>query len=203
MRGWRCSVGENAKICAVSSTDAAADSPEVRLLRGVVSGHPPDALDQLYHRYVGRIYNLGVRQLGDRQLAEELVQETFLRLWRSADSFDPQRGTVAAFVLTMARRIAIDLWRRPSSRPFEPEPPDAPTASGDQVDSLLTAVAVNEAMATLSPQHREVLELSYRGDLKQTDIAQVLGIPVGTVKTRSYYALRALKLALQERGIHD
>jgi RNA polymerase sigma-70 factor (ECF subfamily) len=176
----------------------------MRLLLGVVSGHPPDALDQLYHRYVGRVFNLGVRLLGDRQLAEELVQETFLRLWRNAESFDPKRGSVAAFVLTMARRIAIDLWRRPSSRPFEPEPPDTlAAAQSDKVDSLLTAVAVNEAMATLSPQHREVLELSYRGDLKQTDIAQILGIPLGTVKTRSYYALRALKLALQERGIDD
>ena len=186
---------------AVSSPDAQlADSPEARLLLGVVSGHPPDALDQLYHRYAGRIYGFGVRQLGDRQLAEELVQETFVRLWRTAGTFDPRRGSVTAFVLTMARRIAIDLWRRPSSRPFDPEPPDT-AAPGDQVDSMLTAVAVNEAMAALSPQHREVLELSYRGDLRQADIAQLLGIPVGTVKTRSYYALRALKLALQERGI--
>jgi len=65
------------------------------------------------------------------------------------------------------------------------------------------SVTVRDAMDSLSPAHREVLELSYRGDLKQTDIAQILGIPLGTVKTRSYYALRALKLALQERGIHD
>jgi RNA polymerase sigma-70 factor (ECF subfamily) len=184
----------------VSSTDAVADSPEARLLLGVVSGHPPDALDQLYHRYAGRVYGLGLRQLGDRQLAEELVQETFLRLWRTAGSFDPGRGSVTAFVLTMARRIAIDLWRRPSSRPFDPEPPDAP-APGDKVESVLTAVAVNGAMATLSREHREVLELSYRGDLKQTEIAEILGIPLGTVKTRTYYALRALKLALQERGV--
>lgn len=188
-------------MASVSSTDAVADSPEAQLLLGVVSGHPPDALDQLYDRYAGRVYGLGVRQLGDRQLAEELVQETFVRLWRSAGSFDPRRGTVTAFVLTMARRIAIDLWRRPSSRPFDPEPPDAPAPGSDRSDSVVTAVAVRQAMATLSPPHREVLELSYRGDLTQAEIAQVLGIPLGTVKTRSYYALRALKLALQERGI--
>jgi len=186
----------------VAGQDAASavDESEALLLRGVVSGHPPDAIDQLYHRYAGRIYGLGMRLLGDRQLAEELVQETFVRLWRNAGSFDPRRGTVTAFVLTMARRIAIDLWRRPSSRPFEPEPPDAP-APRDEVDAVLTTVAVNEAMATLSPQHREVLELSYRGDLTQSDIAAMLGIPIGTVKTRSYYALRALKVALQERGL--
>jgi RNA polymerase sigma-70 factor, ECF subfamily len=190
-------------MCCVAGHDTAAgavDTSEALLLAGVVNGHPPDAIDQLYHRYAGRIYGFGVRLLGDRQLAEELVQETFVRLWRSAASFDPKRGTVTAFVLTMARRIAIDLWRRPSSRPFEPESPDS-AAPGDQYDTVLTAVAVNEAMTTLSPQHREVLELSYRGDLTQADIASILGIPVGTVKTRSYYALRALKLALLERGV--
>jgi RNA polymerase sigma-70 factor (ECF subfamily) len=196
-------IGRAAKIGAVPGPDAAkselVDSFEADLVRGVSTGHPPDALNQLYDRFSGRLYGYGLRLLGDRQLAEELVQETFVRLWRNAGSFDPGKGSVSAFVFTIARRIAVDLWRRPSSRPFEPEQPDTP-AEGDQLESVLTAVAVNEAMATLSPQHREVLELSYRGDLKQTEIAQILGIPVGTVKTRSYYALRALKLALQERG---
>lgn len=192
--------GQEAAADAAADTGAAVDSADARLLVGVVSGHPPDAIDQLYQRYSRRIYGFGVRLLGDRQLAEELVQETFVRLWRTAGSFDPGRGSVTAYVLTMARRIAIDLWRRPSSRPFDPEPPDAP-APGDQVDAVLTSVAVSEAMATLSPQHREVLELSYHGDLTQADIAAVLGIPLGTVKTRSYYALRALKLALLERGV--
>jgi len=187
----------NAASAAAASATTLADA---RLLLGVASGHPPDALDQLYHSYAGRIYGLGLRLLGDRQLAEELVQETFVRLWRSAGAFDPQRGTVAAFVLTMARRISVDLWRRPSSRPFDPEPADT-VAPGDHVESVVTAVVVNAAMATLSREHREVLELSYRGDLKQADIAAILGIPLGTVKTRSYYALRALKLALQERGV--
>jgi len=191
-------------MCCVSGRDAAAsavDSLETQLVLGVVSGHPPDAIDQLYHRYSGRIYSFGMRLLGDSQLAEELVQETFVRLWRTAANFEPGRGSVTGYVLTMARRIAIDLWRRPSSRPFEPEPPDTP-APGNQDDNVLTAVTVNEAMATLSPQHREVLELSYFGDLTQASIAAILGIPLGTVKTRSYYALRALKLALQERGFN-
>jgi RNA polymerase sigma-70 factor (ECF subfamily) len=199
-------ISRTAKMGAVPGPDAArselVDSYEAGLLHGISTGHPPDALNQLYDRFSGRLYGFGLRLLGDRALAEELVQETFVRLWRTAGSFDPERGSVTAFVFTMARRIAVDLWRRPSSRPFEPEQTDAP-AEGDQLESVLTAVAVNEAMATLSPLHREVLELSYRGDLKQTEIAQILGIPLGTVKTRSYYALRALKLALQERGFDD
>lgn len=176
------------------------DQADALLLVGVVSGHPPDALDRLYDAYAGRVHGLGLRLLGDRQLAEELVQETFVRLWRNAGAFDPRRGTVAAFVLTMARRLCVDLWRRPSSRPFAPEPSDV-AATGDHADTVSTAVAVNQAMASLSREHREVLELSYRGDLRQTDIAAMLGVPLGTVKTRSYYAVRALKLALQERGV--
>ena len=176
-------------------------SYEATLLSAVAGSDRSDALEELYQRYAAKLYGFGVRMLGDRDLAEELVQETFLRLWRSARSYDPDRGSVAAFVFTMARRIAIDLWRRPSSRPFEPETDRSEPV--DKVDAMLTSVAVQEALRDLSPAHREVLELTYRADLKQADIAAVLGIPLGTVKTRTYYALRALRLALQERGLDE
>ena len=99
-----------------------------------------------------------------------------------------------------ARRIAIDLWRRPSSRPFAP-PPEEVVAPGDAMDRLVVGLTVRDALESLSPAHRQVLELSYSGDLKQTEIAERLGLPLGTVKTRTYYALRALRLALEERGL--
>lgn len=198
-------------MSGVSGPDAPAVAPppehaDAMLLLGVASGHPPDALDRLYHAYAGRVFGLGLRVLGDRALAEELVQETFVRLWRTAGTFDPDRGTVGAFVLTMARRLSVDLWRRPSSRPFEPEQPEpvetvTARATGDHAEQVSTTVAVTRAMASLSREHREVLELSYRGDLRQADIAAIIGVPLGTVKTRTYYAMRALKLALQERGV--
>jgi RNA polymerase sigma-70 factor (ECF subfamily) len=154
---------------------------------------------ELYRRYAGRVYGLGVQLLGDRGLAEELVQETFVRLWRNAPRFDPDRGSPATFIYAMARRLAIDLWRRPSSRPLEadPAPPD-----DDQMDRVLVRLDVRDALDSLSDAHREVLELSYRQHLKQAEIAERLGIPLGTVKTRCFHALRSLKVALDQRGIY-
>lgn len=131
------------------------------------------------------------------------MQETFLRVWRTADRFDEGRGTVAAFLFTIARHLAVDLWRRPSSRPLEPEPDRDIAGVADGTEEMLTRLVVDSALASLSVAHREVLLLSYRGDLTQPVIAQVLGIPLGTVKTRAYHALRALKSALAERGVHD
>ena len=174
---------------------------DAALLARVAGGDWGEALAQLYDRYEKRLYGLGLRLLGDAGLAEELVQETFVRLWRQAARYDPGRGSVATFVFTIARRLAIDLWRRPSSRPFAPQPETEVPASGDPLADVIRGLTVRDALESLSPPHREVLELSYRGDLRQSEIAELLGIPLGTVKTRTYYALRALKLALEERGV--
>jgi RNA polymerase sigma-70 factor (ECF subfamily) len=162
---------------------------------------PGSALEELYRRYEARLYGLGLRLLSDQGLAEELVQETFVRLWQQARRFDPARGSVGSFLFAIARRLAVDLWRRPSSRPFEPEPQDQP-ASSDPVENLIQGLTIRDALQTLSPQHRQVLELYLLEDRKQSEIAELLGLPLGTVKTRAYYALRAFKLALQERGLH-
>jgi RNA polymerase sigma-70 factor (ECF subfamily) len=171
---------------------------EAELLRRVAAGDRNDALEELYRRYAGRLYGLGMHLLGDASLAEELVQETFVRLWRTAGRYDPDRGSVATYVFAIGRRIAIDLWRRPSSRPFAPDPPERPV--DDPTEAVLSAVTVQDAIASLSPSHREILNLGYGEDRKQKEIAELLGVPLGTVKTRTFYALRALKLALQERG---
>jgi RNA polymerase sigma-70 factor (ECF subfamily) len=174
-------------------------SEEAALLLAVGSGNRDAPLGELYQRYERRLYGLGMSLLGDAGLAEELVQETFLRLWRRADRFDPRRGSASAFIFAIARRIAIDLWRRPSSRPIPESPPFDPTRD-DDFDRLLVALTVRDALGSLSPEHREVLELSYRGDLTQAEIAARLGVPLGTVKSRTYHALRSFKRALEERG---
>jgi RNA polymerase sigma-70 factor (ECF subfamily) len=179
------------------ATDPAAG--DAALLEGVAAGDRGAPLAELYRRYEGRLYGLGIRLLGDTGLAEELVQETFVRLWRRADRFDPRRGTVSTFVYAVARRIAVDLWRRPSSRPFAA--PAYDVVDADAIDQLLIGLTVRDALESLSEAHREVLELSYTQDLTQSQIAAKLGLPLGTVKTRTYYALRALKLALEERGV--
>jgi RNA polymerase sigma-70 factor (ECF subfamily) len=184
----------------VSSTpDTAEEVPDADLLAAVGAGERGEPLRILYARYAGRIYGLGVQLLGDRGLAEELVRESFVRLWRIAGRFDPAQGSAPTFIFTIARNLAVDLWRRPSSRPIEPEP--APPPADDQVDSLLARLEVREALNSLTGAHREVLELSYERHLKQAEIADLLGIPVGTVKTRTFHALRALKTALQKRGV--
>jgi RNA polymerase sigma-70 factor (ECF subfamily) len=174
---------------------------DASLLHEAVADPDGPAFTELYRRHARRIYGLGRRLLGDPALAEELVQESFVRLWRHADRYDPARGTVRALLTTIARSVAVDLWRRPSSRPLDPDAGPDRAAPGDAVDSLLIALTVREALDHLSPAHREVLELSYPGDLTQADIAEQLGIPLGTVKTRTFHALKALRRTLLDAGM--
>jgi RNA polymerase sigma-70 factor (ECF subfamily) len=139
---------------------------------------------------------------GDRQRAEDLVQETLLRAWRHPDALDPERGSVRAWLFTTARHLAIDAWRRRSARVSEvvtdtlPEP-----AADDETDRAVEAWTVAEALARLSVPHREVLvECFYRGR-SVAEASARLGIPAGTVKSRTHYALRSLRLALEELGV--
>jgi RNA polymerase sigma-70 factor, ECF subfamily len=173
----------------------------------IAAREPGDALGRLIDSYSRPLYGLGMRLLGDRGLAEELVQDSFVRIWRSAASYDADRGSVRTFIYTIARRAAIDLQRR-SSRvpvPVEPSPDDRPvgheTGALDSFDRLLTQIEVRESMSKLSAPHREVLELFYDGGLSQREISARIGIPLGTVKTRTYHALRALRTQLGERGL--
>jgi RNA polymerase sigma-70 factor (ECF subfamily) len=180
---------------------------DVTLMRWSGQGRT-EALEELYRRYADRLFGFGLRLLGDRAMAEELVQETLLRMWRSAGSFDPARGSVAGYLFTTARHVATDLWRRPSSRPFV-EFDDTYSAEAraglvpDPADRTVATVMVRRALDLLSPAHRVILELAYLGDLTQAEIASILDVPLGTVKTRTYHALRALKVTLSERGNDD
>jgi RNA polymerase sigma-70 factor (ECF subfamily) len=175
------------------------DAEEAALLTRVGAGDHGAPLQWLYRRYEGRLYGYGLRRLGDPGLAEELVQETFLRLWQAAKRFDSERGTVRALLFGIAARVVADLWRRPSSRAHASDPPEIAVDDG-ATDDVVLAVTVRDAMMSLSPAHREVLELVYDQDLKLADVATRLGVPLGTVKTRAYHGLRALRTALEERG---
>ena len=177
---------------------------DAALLQRVARGDLSHPLEELYDRYAARLHGLGLRLLGDPGLAEELVQETFVRLWQSADRYDPQRGSVTSFVFVIARRLAVDLWRRPSSRPFADleEADRSPDRDpGDAVDQLLVGIHVRDALASLPDGQREVLELLYLQDLTQRQVADRVGVPLGTVKTRAFYGLRTLKEALRERDV--
>jgi RNA polymerase sigma-70 factor (ECF subfamily) len=139
---------------------------------------------------------------GDAQHAEDIVQETMLRAWQNARKLGARRAQLRPWLATVARNVFIDAHRRLSSRPQETDA-DAieyvPVA--DESDNVLASIAITNAMTGLSAAHRQVLvELYYRGKTLQ-DTAATLGIPVGTVKSRAYHALRALKVILEERGV--
>jgi RNA polymerase sigma-70 factor (ECF subfamily) len=188
-----------AGVVVLDTTAHAVDAVEAELLSLVAAGDSGTPLRRLYHSYERRLYGFGLRLLGEQGLAEELVQETWVRLWQSAGRFDPDRGTVRAFLFTIARRVAVDLHRRPSSRRLGAEVEDAGAVEA-AADQVLLAVTVRDAMESLSPAHREVLELVYDEDLKLADVAERLDVPLGTVKTRAHHALRGLRQALEERG---
>jgi RNA polymerase sigma-70 factor (ECF subfamily) len=140
---------------------------------------------------------------GDREHAEDVVQETLLRAWRHPEALVEQRGDVRPWLFTVARNVAIDAHRRRQSRVVEvgdaalalvPEP-------RDDIEHALEHWLVSDALASLSPPHREVLVETFLRDRSVAQAAATLAVPVGTVKSRTHYALQALRLALQERGV--
>ena len=140
---------------------------------------------------------------GDRARAEDIVQETLIRAWQHPEAIRAERGPVRPWLYTVAHHLVVDGVRARRARP--PEVADAlleqvPTHE-DDIDRAVESWAMADALSELRPQHREVLvELYYRGRSVR-DAAEVLRIPEGTVKSRTYYALRALRLALDERGL--
>jgi RNA polymerase sigma-70 factor (ECF subfamily) len=189
---------------ARADQDAARDAHEAVLMMRIAAGADGgEALRAMHARYAGPVGALGLRLLGDHGLAEELAQETLLRLWRSAGGFDPARGSARAHLFTIARRAAVDLQRRRAMRPLELLADAGVTEAGPELgavedtgDGLLTALDLRDAVSRLSPAHREVIELGYRHDLTQAEIARRLDLPLGTVKTRSHSALMALRRRL-------
>lgn len=177
---------------------------EARLLQQVAAGDRGAPLEELYDRYERRIWALGLRRLRDRGAAEDLVQESFVRLWRAAPRFDPERGTVGALLMTIATRTAIDLGRRKAGETtvvsLDTDVAE-PVGGTEAEERLLLRDELQAALATLSEEQREILRLHFQEDLTQADIAERLGLPLGTVKSRVFYGLRHLRAVLPER--HD
>jgi RNA polymerase sigma-70 factor, ECF subfamily len=139
---------------------------------------------------------------GDRSRAEDIVQETLLRAWRNLDRLDEDAGPVRPWLFTVAHHLAIDAHRARRARPPEVgEEALATVAELDQVEGTLDRIIIADALDSLSADHRAVLVETYFRGRTVAQTAAVLGIPPGTVKSRCYYALRALKLALAERGV--
>jgi RNA polymerase sigma-70 factor (ECF subfamily) len=159
----------------------------------------PQALAELYDRYGRLVYALILRVVRDRGVAEDLVQETFLRVWNRVHGFDAEKGAIGPWLLAVARNRAIDYLRSASGRErnaVEFEETDHPSLYIDMEQDILTsdkARVVKQAMEKLSPQQRQVIELAYFEGLSQTEMAERMKQPLGTVKTWVRTALKNLR----------
>lgn len=158
---------------------------------------------ETYRAHGDEIYGFARRSLGDDQLAEEVVQDTFLKAWRARARFDDELGSLRTWLFAICRNAVIDAARARSIRPVVTDA-DLDAAVGDdvasEVDRALTSWQVTEALRRLGEDHRRVLvEIHVRGR-PYREVAAELGVPPGTVKSRVYYALKALALTLDEMG---
>jgi RNA polymerase sigma-70 factor (ECF subfamily) len=181
-------------------TSAFAQLSDEALLAQMALGDEP-ALAELYDRF-GRIaYGLAVKVLRDQALAEDAVQDAFLGAWRTAAAFDPTRGTVSTWLMTLVHRRAVDLVRREDRRRTDVLD-DAPIASGETTDEQAAVREerrrVQGALAQLPADQRQALELAYYGGLSQSELAEHLGVPLGTVKSRMFAGLGKLRDLLAE-----
>jgi RNA polymerase sigma-70 factor, ECF subfamily len=179
---------------------------DTRLMRAFAN-RDPEAAKALYERLSSRIYGLGIVMLGRNEAAEDLVQDTFVKLWRSAGRYESSRGRLDTWVLLMARSLAIDALRRRvvearaltstvagSEASSEPDDPLELAETEDLVERA------RRAMGALSREQRAALELAYFGGKSSVEIAELEGIPVGTAKTRVRSALQKLREALGDQG---
>lgn len=157
------------------------------------------AAEVLYQRFAGRIYGLGLVMLGNEAAAQDLVQDTFVKLWRNADRYDRSRGKLETWVLLIARSLAIDAIRRRVLEVRTLESADRPTEvdQGPGPDERAVTVDLTDrarrAMSSLPAEQRAALELAYLGGKTSAEISDLEGIPVGTAKTRIRAALLRLR----------
>ncbi|TDB75620.1 sigma-70 family RNA polymerase sigma factor [Micromonospora sp. KC723] len=170
------------------------------------ASHSDQLIRLLYAEHAGPLLMFVMRLTGgDRQRAEDIVQETLLRAWRNAHRLGAQgQGSLRPWLVTVARRIAIDEHRSEQARPAETYDRDLTAfAEADSTDRVLRTMTVADALRTLSQSHREILVATYFRGRTVPEAAEELGLPLGTAKSRVYYALRALRTALQERGVTE
>jgi RNA polymerase sigma factor (sigma-70 family) len=173
----------------------------------LVAERDAGALEVLYERYGKVAYSLARRILTDEVLAQDVVQEVFLSLWRDARRFDAGRGTLATYLLSMTHHRAVDVVRREenlrrrrtSDEALEFQPDPAPGVEAEAEASERRS-EVRAALAQLPPAQREALALAYFGGYTQREVAALVGVPLGTVKTRMAAGMRKLKEALRESG---
>lgn len=165
-----------------------------------VAGGDLDAFSALYDMFERPVFSVALRATSDRQRAEEAVQDTFLKIWRKAQGFDPDKGAAQSWIFTIAKRSAIDVARKENRAPLPTDltPEDAPVP--DANDELTATWQVNMALSELPVDQRAVIDLFVLEGLTHTEVAERLGLPLGTVKTRIYAGLKRLRETLERRG---
>ena len=169
-------------------------------IRGRAATTDEAFLRALYAEHGGALLAYATRLTGERASGEDIVQETLVRAWRRAGQLAEDRRPVGPWLFAVARNLIIDRRRRAQRRDEVPEVELEQLSAIDGLDRALDAWQMADALAALSPEHREVLvEIYYRGR-SVAEAAETIGVPLGTVKSRTYYALRSLRLRLEERG---
>jgi RNA polymerase sigma-70 factor (ECF subfamily) len=174
---------------------------DVQLMERLRSDSTGEALRALYRAYAGELLGFALNALGDRETAEEIVQETFTRAWRRADTYDPARGGVRTWLYQIARHAIIDARRRASARPASGGAAVDELPGGPSIEQAMLGWQVATALDRLSPEHRQVIRLAHVRGMTVREIAAACGLPEGTVKSRTWYALRSLRLVLEEMGV--
>ena len=162
------------------------------------------SISTLYERYSRTVFGVGLKILGDRSLAEELVQEVFLKVWRSAHTFDPSRGSFSTWLYRVTRSVALDLYRKRAHRVRQVSDGalhiaaarDSTDGPQEIVDESCLSWRVSMALEVLDAPHREVKELAYFRGLSQREISERTGMPLGTVKSRTASAYKSLRREL-------
>ena len=179
-----------------SPVDVSASDAE---LLARVGEHDRRAFEILYGRYVRSVFGLALRRLGDRGHAEDAVQEAFAAIWRSASTYRPERGAAGGWLYTVARNAIVDRLRRngPAADAELPDLASAEPGPAQRAEDSEVAWRVHRALEELQPRERQVIELAYWSGMSQSEVAEYLGIPLGTVKTRTRTGLARLASALE------
>ena len=171
-------------------------------LVALVARSSEEALAEIYDRFGGVAYGLALRTVRDRSLAEDAVQEGFLAVWRSAPRFVGDRARASTWILTLVHRRAVDLVRRQERRRAEPLGEDFESGTGDSAEEAASRgferERIQQALRRLPDPQREALELAYYGGFTQSELAERLGQPLGTIKSRMFHGLGRLRELLAE-----
>ena len=187
---------DNTDITTTTSARASVPAPVLRL-------DTEDGIRSAYREHGGVLLHHAEQSLRDRGLAEEAVQETFVRAWRNAERYDAAIASVRTWLFAILRNVVIDMVRARAVRPTlatEPERIDGRVGVADDTDAVLTNWELADALALLSDEHRRAIVETHLHGRPYTEVAAELGVPVGTVRSRVFYGLRALRSVLEERG---